>query len=74
MIVTTSISSGIALVGAFATGAQLFRRGGLTVEASNSHESFFQKDLVAIRAETRLALGVLRPEAFAVADLSGGDS
>ena len=74
VIVTTSISSGIALVGAFATGAQLFRRGGLTVEASNSHESFFQKDLVAIRAETRLALGVLRPEAFAVADLSGGDS
>jgi hypothetical protein len=39
------------------------------VEASNSHEDFFRLDLVAIRAETRLALAVHRPEAFATADL-----
>ena len=34
-----------------------------------SHEDFFQRDLVAIRAETRLALAVHRPQAFATADL-----
>jgi HK97 family phage major capsid protein len=69
VVVTQAIEVGLALVGAFGTAAQLFRRGGLTVEASNSHEDFFQRDLVAIRAETRLALAVHRPEAFATADL-----
>ncbi len=69
VVVTQAIEQGLALVGAFGTGAQLFRRGGLTVEASNSHEDFFRRDLVAIRAETRLALAVHRPEAFATADL-----
>jgi HK97 family phage major capsid protein len=69
VVVTQAIEVGLVLVGAFGTAAQLFRRGGLTVEASNSHEDFFQRDLVAIRAETRLALAVHRPEAFATADL-----
>jgi HK97 family phage major capsid protein len=69
VVVTQAIQEGLALVGAFGTGAQLFRRGGLTVEASNSHEDFFRLDLVAIRAETRLALAVHRPEAFATASL-----
>jgi len=52
------------LVGAFKTGAQIFRRGGIRVEASNSHQDFFVKNLVAIRAEERLALAVYRPGAF----------
>ena len=68
VVVTQAIEAGLALVGAFGTGAQLYRRGGLTVEASNSHEDFFRRDLVAIRAETRLALAVHRPAAFATAD------
>jgi HK97 family phage major capsid protein len=67
--VTQAIEEGLALVGAFGTAAQLFRRGGLTVEASNSHDDWFKLDKVAIRAETRLALAVHRPEAFATADL-----
>jgi HK97 family phage major capsid protein len=53
-----------ALVGAFRTAAQVFRRNNLTVEASNSHNDFFQKNLTAIRAEQRLALAVYRPNAF----------
>ena len=62
--VTPVMVMNTALVGAFKTGAQIFRRGGLRVEASNSHQDFFIKNLVAIRAEERLALAVYRPSAF----------
>jgi HK97 family phage major capsid protein len=71
VVVTSAISSGTALVGAFGQAAQVFRRGGLTVEASNSHDDFFRRNLTAIRAEARLALAVYRPQAFATADTSG---
>jgi len=53
-----------AVVGAFAQGGQIFRKGGITVEASNSHADYFQRNLTAIRAEERLALAVYRPGAF----------
>ena len=36
----------------------------MTVEASNSHGSLFVQNLVAIRAEERLGLGLFRPSAF----------
>lgn len=64
VVVTSAITVNTALVGAFGTMAQVFYRNGLTVEASNSHSDFFQKNLTAIRAEQRLALAVYRPEAF----------
>ena len=69
VVVTTAANVGSALVGALGTGAQLFRRGGLTVEASNSHSDWFKTDLIALRAETRLALHVARPESLVLADL-----
>lgn len=62
--VTPSIVAGTSLVGAFRSASQLFRRGGVRVEASNSHQDFFIKNLVAIRAEERLALVVYREGAF----------
>lgn len=65
--VTPSIAAGTGLTGAFATQAQVFANGGLRVEASNSHQDFFIKNLVAIRAEERLALAVYRPGAFGTA-------
>jgi HK97 family phage major capsid protein len=46
---TPAIAAGLGLVGAFKTGAQIFRKGGVRVEASNSHSDFFIKNLVAIR-------------------------
>lgn len=64
VVVTSAMTLNTALVGAFRTQAQVFRRGGITVEASNSHSDFFQKNLTAIRAEERLALAVYRPAAF----------
>lgn len=64
VVVTTAISQGTALVGAFDTCAQVFRKGGVTVEATNSNEDDFLKNLVAIRAEERLALAVYRPAGF----------
>jgi HK97 family phage major capsid protein len=62
--VTPSIVAGTALVGAFRSAAQIFRKGGIRVESSNSHASFFVNNLVAIRAEERLALAVYREAAF----------
>jgi len=62
--VTPSIAVGTGLVGAFGTMSQVFRKGGIRVEATNSHQDFFIKNLVAIRAEERLALAVFRPGAF----------
>jgi hypothetical protein len=41
-----------------------WRTTGIRVEASNSHASFFINNLVAIRAEERLALAVYREAAF----------
>jgi len=64
VVVTTAATQNTALVGAFRTAAQLFRRNTLSVEASNSHSDFFAKNLTAIRAEQRLALAVYRPAAF----------
>lgn len=64
VIITTAVGAGTALLGAFSQAAQLFRRGGLTVEATNSHSDYFFKNLVAIRAEQREALAVYRPSAF----------
>lgn len=66
VVVTSAIGAGTALVGAFGEGAAIFRKGGLTVEATNSHSTYFASDITAIRAETRLALGVFRPTAFVV--------
>lgn len=61
--VTSALGAGTALVGTSSAG-QVWRRGGLSVEASNSHEDFFRRNVVAIRAEERLALAIYRPTAF----------
>ena len=63
-VVTSAITAGTVLVGAFRAAAQTFLRSGLTVEASNSHQDFFQLNMTALRAEMRAALAVYRPAAF----------
>jgi HK97 family phage major capsid protein len=64
VVVTPAMAANTALVGCFSQGGMIFRKGGLTVEASNSHNDFFQKNLTALRAEERLGLAVFRPGAF----------
>lgn len=64
MVITREAPVGAPIVGAFREGATLWRKGGLSVEASNSHSDYFRKDLTALRAEERVGLTVLRPKAF----------
>lgn len=64
VVPTPSIVASTGLVGDFATAAMVFRKGGVRVEASNSHSDFFVRNLTAIRCEERLALAVFRPAAF----------
>jgi HK97 family phage major capsid protein len=64
LVVTSAIGAGTALVGSFSQAAAVYRRGGLSVEASNSHSDYFQRNLTAIRAEERIGLAVFRPAAF----------
>jgi HK97 family phage major capsid protein len=64
VVLSTVVGSGTALVGNFGQGAHIWRRGGLTVDASNSHDTFFVKNLNMLRCEERAGLGCYRPAAF----------
>lgn len=64
VVATPALANTTAIVGAFQQAGQIFRKGGITVEASNSHNDFFQRGQTAIRAEERLGLAIYRPGAF----------
>lgn len=64
VVVTPLIAQGTALVGSFSMCAQVFRKGGLRIEATNSNEDDFLNNLVAVRAELRELLAVYRPSGF----------
>lgn len=61
---TTGMTQNTALIGAFDLGAEIFRRGGLSVAASTEHSTYFTENKVAVRAESRIALAVQVPTAF----------
>lgn len=63
-VVTPAIEAGTVLVGAFAQGASVIRRTGLSVEVANQNEDDFVNNRIAIRIEERLALAVRYPAAF----------
>lgn len=63
-VVTPAIAAGTALVGGFGTSAQVFRKGGVRLESTNANENDFLTNLIAIRAEERLALAVYYPTAL----------
>jgi Phage capsid family len=58
------MTDGEAIVGAFQEGSMLFRKGGIVVQATNSHSDYFQKNQTAIRAEMRVALAHFVPSAY----------
>lgn len=61
---SSNITAGTALVGAFKQGGSIIRKGGIRVEATNSDQDDFIKNLVTVRAEIREALAVRIPAAF----------
>ena len=56
--------------GAWKLGSQYFMREGMRLETSNSNKDDFERNLVSIRAEERLALAVYRPVCFEL--ITGG--
>lgn len=64
VIQTQSIPAGTFLTGSFDIGAQIFDRQNVTVDISTEHADLFERNMVAIRIESRLALAVYRPTAF----------
>jgi HK97 family phage major capsid protein len=66
VVLSSVVGPGTAVVGSFNQGAEIWRRGGVSVEATNSHSDYFVKNLIALRAEERLALAVYRPNSFTV--------
>lgn len=71
VVATQAIPVGKFLVGAFNDGAQIFDRMDVEVLVSSENADDFEKNLISIRIEERLALAVYRPEAFIYGDLEG---
>lgn len=59
------LASGTALVGAFREGAEIYDRMTLEIEIFPQHSDYAARNLVYIRAERRMGLAVLAPNAFA---------
>jgi HK97 family phage major capsid protein len=66
---TAAIGAGTALIGN-SQSAQVWNRGGLQIESTNSHSGNFVLDLTVIRAERRFALTVYRSNGFVEARLA----
>lgn len=58
------------LTGSFAYGAQLFDREDANVVISTENADDFEKNMITLRCEERLALAVKRPEAFIYGDFA----
>lgn len=70
VVLSTQITAGTVLVGAFKQGAFIARNGGTVVRTSDSHSDYFKKNKIAVLIEERLALGVPAPLAFCELTLS----
>jgi HK97 family phage major capsid protein len=58
-------AAGTAGVGAFRQYAQIFNNGGVLVEASTEHSTYFTERKIAIAVSRRMSLASYRPSAFA---------
>jgi HK97 family phage major capsid protein len=71
IVSTVNIASGTFLVGSGSSNCvEICDRMEMEVEISNEHSDYFTRNLVAIRAEKRLALLVKRPAAFVTGTFS----
>jgi len=71
VVVTTAITAGVALVGAFKMGATLWERHGVRLLMTDSHASNFTSNILVLLAEMRAALTVWRPAAFVRVTFNG---
>lgn len=71
VVETQSIDQDDFLVGAFSLASQIFDRMDTEILVSTENDKDFEKNMVSIRAERRLAFAVYRPEAFVTGNLSG---
>lgn len=62
--ITVAINQGHYLVGDFVRGALIGDRMEARIDVSNQHQDFFTKNLVAIRAEERIAMAIYRSDYF----------
>lgn len=69
VVTTSAMPQGDYLAGAFGMGAQIFDRMDVEIIVSTENDKDFEKNLVSIRAEQRLALAVYRSEAFVTGTL-----
>lgn len=69
VVESIALTAGTFLTGAFRTAAQLFDRMAIEVLISTENNDDFEKNLLTIRAEERLALVVKRPTAFVTGTL-----
>lgn len=60
VVVTNTMTQGKFMVGAMDIAYQVWNRAGTVVEMSEADDTNFQKNLVTVRAEARLALAVYR--------------
>jgi HK97 family phage major capsid protein len=70
VVVTTAVTVGQPIVGAWKLGAQYFLRSGMELASTNANEDDFKRNLLCIRAEERLALACYRPPCFL--EVTGG--
>lgn len=70
VIATNTMAAGKFMVGAFDMAAQVWNRQGTTVEMSEADDTNFQKNLVTVRAEARLALAIYRPASIQYGNLT----
>lgn len=70
VIATNTMTQGKFMVGAMDVAAQVWNRQGTTVEMSEADDTNFQKNLVTVRAEARLALAIYRPASIQYGSLT----
>jgi HK97 family phage major capsid protein len=69
VVVTNTMTQGKFMVGAMDIAYQVWNRQGVTVEMSEADDTNFQKNLVTVRAEARMALAIYRPASVQYGDL-----
>ena len=71
VVPSQTIASGSALLANWGK-CVLWDREAATIQVSDSHADFFIRNMVAILAELRAAMGVIRPSAFCEVELASG--